>query len=120
VVANWTREEIILACDLVSRNNWQGLRANTTQVQELSRLLQAAKIHPPETRHRGFRSPSSVQRKTYDIATQHPKYHRKPTRGNQLDAIILFEFLYDTARMQEEASSIRKRIENSIHEIDQK
>lgn len=108
--AHWTRDEIVLACDLISRNNWKGLRANTQQVQALSKILQNADIHRYDDRPLGFRSPSSVQRKTYDLATQHPDYTGVKTRGNQLDIIVLQEYLNNTAEMQRLAAGIRTRL----------
>ncbi|QCP08431.1 HNH endonuclease [Micrococcus luteus] len=90
---NWTYEEVVLAADLVARNGWKGLRSADPRVAELSRLLRAATIHPLEGRPHNFRSPSSVQRKTFDIATRHPDYQGTPTRGGKHEAAVIGAFL---------------------------
>jgi len=110
VTADWTRDEIILACALISANGWKGMRAHQREVQELSAVLRTAPIHPMEVRDERFRSPNSVQRKTFDIATQHPNYSGKPTRGNRLDRIVLGEFLADPVHMRDIAAAIRDAI----------
>jgi len=110
VAAVWTRDEIILACALVSENEWRGVRAVEPVVQELSVLLRRAPIHPAAERDAAFRSPNSVQRKTFDIATQHPDYSGKPTKGNKLDRVVLRDFLDDPQRMFAVARAIRSAI----------
>lgn len=97
---DWTRDEIILVCDLISANDWLGMRAPEQPVRELSELLRHAPIHPLEGRGEAFRSPNSVQRKTFDIATQHPDYPGKQTKGNKLDRVVLLDFLAKPDRMR--------------------
>lgn len=110
VAVVWTRDEIVLACALVSENEWRGVRAAEPGVQELSVLLQRAPIHPAAERGATFRSPNSVQRKTFDIATQHSDYRGKPTKGNQLDRVVLRDFLDDPQRMLAVPRAIRSAI----------
>lgn len=90
---NWTYEEVVLAAGLVARNGWKGLRATDPRVVELSELLRRATLHPLQGRPQNFRSPSSVQRKTFDIATQHPEYEGTPTRGGRHEAPVIEAFL---------------------------
>jgi 5-methylcytosine-specific restriction enzyme A len=106
----WLEAELVLACDLVARNNWQGIRAHDQRAIELSQLLQLLPLHPPESRGSVFRNPNSVQRKTFDIATQHPDYKGKPTRGGKLDREILQAFLDRPDEMHAEAAAIRAGI----------
>lgn len=103
----WLEAELVLACDLVARNNWQGIRAHDQRAIELSRLLQRLPLHPPELRGEVFRNANSVQRKTFDIATQHPDYQGKPTRGGKLDRQVLQAFLDRPDEMHAQASAIR-------------
>jgi len=108
--ADWTRDEIILACDLVYLNGWRELRAEYPQVIDLSSLLRQYWIHPVDTRTNTFRNPNSVGRKTTDIATQHPDYQGTPTRGSKLDKQILDEFLANPAEMHQQAQALRAAI----------
>ena len=107
MVLIWKYEEIVLACDLVERNAWKGLRAHQAPVIDLSNLLRSAPFHPLGNRDDNFRSPSSVQRKTFDIATQHDDYRGKRTRGNRLDREVLLAFVQDPTRMTQLAAEIR-------------
>ncbi|TDW18579.1 HNH endonuclease [Kribbella kalugense] len=108
---DWTRDEIILACDLVMANGWKELRASRPEVVELSQLLVRAPLHPTAVRDDKFRNPNGVGRKTSDIATQHPDYRGRPTRGNRLDRTVLDEFRTEPERMRRVAAEIRAAIE---------
>lgn len=103
----WTRDELILACDLVYRNDWKGLDDQDDRVRELSALLQELPIHPPETRGPKFRNTNGVSRKTYDLATRHPNYTGAPTRGGAGDLVVLQEFIDRGPEMAEVAKAIR-------------
>lgn len=110
MAVDWTRDEIILACALLSENGWRGLRAHEQPVEELSALLRQAPIHSLEERDEAFRSANSVQRKTFDIATQHPDYAGKQTKGNRLDRVVLLDFLAEPDRMRAAARAIRDEV----------
>ena len=43
---DWTRDEIILACELVESNGWHRLDANDVRVKALSELLQSQSSTP--------------------------------------------------------------------------
>lgn len=107
---NWTRDEIILACDLVWANGWRALDATRAEVTELSELLRQSPLHPLEGRPSTFRNPAGVGRKTSDIATRHPAYTGKPTRGNRIDQEVLQDFLTSPEVMHQVAANIRKVI----------
>lgn len=107
---DWTRDEIILVCDLISANDWRGVRATQQAVREMSDLLRRAQIHPVDKRDPSFRSTDSVQRKSFDIATQHPDYSGKPTKGNKLDRTVLLDFLAEPDRMRSVARAVRLAI----------
>lgn len=107
----WARDEIILACELVRTNDWHGIDDTDPRVIELSRLLNMNPLHPVELRDEKFRNPNGVGRKTWDIATQHPNYTGKPTKGNRLDPEVLADFLADPAGMSRVAAEIRAAIE---------
>ena len=106
--ADWTEDEIILACELVEANGWKQLDAHDPRVQALSELLQSPANHPLELRHPDFRNPAGVARKTQNIATVHPDYRGRPSNGNRLDREVLESFLSDLAGMHAMAARIRE------------
>ncbi|MGQ4485628.1 HNH endonuclease [Streptomyces sp. 372A] len=105
---DWTRDEIILACDLAMANGWKRLEFDDPRVIELSALLQTMPIHPEELRNELFRNPNGVARKTVDITCRHPDYAGKPTNGNVLDVEVMNDFLARPAEMAKVARRIRQ------------
>jgi len=108
----WTRDELILACDLVYQNDWRGLDPADERVRELSHLLQQLPIHPMRVRGPKFRNLNSVARKSYDLATHHPDYTGKPTKGGAGDIQVLHDFLDDGPFMHKIAQAIRVIVES--------
>lgn len=106
----WSWDELVLACDLVVKNNWHGLRANDPRVVELSDLLQHLPIHPPHVRGSKFRNPNGVARKTADLATHHPDYSGGRTKGGRLDHTVIRAFIDDPRTLSEEAAAIRTAV----------
>lgn len=104
---DWTWDEIVLACDLVAGNGWRELDHGDDRVRELSELLQRLPIHDPMDRGEKFRNRNGVARKTADIATAHPDYRGRPTRGSRLDREVLTAFLERPAEMGRTAAAIR-------------
>lgn len=120
---DWAEDEIILACDLISRHGWRWLAATHPEVIELSELLRRYSRHPEELRGPTFRNPNGVARKTADIATQHPQSTGAATRGNRLDREVLGQFLRDSDGMAARAREIRAAIDTpeasvSVPDID--
>ncbi|MFJ4436298.1 HNH endonuclease [Streptomyces sp. NPDC088923] len=107
---DWARDEIILACHLVRENGWKGMDAEDSRVVELSDLLQLLPIHAEADRNEKFRNPNGVARKTSDIATRHPEYQGKPTKGGALDVAVLHDFLARPQEMTGVARLIRQGI----------
>ena len=104
---DWTRDELILACDLLAANGWHELPDTDARVIELSNLLRTLPIYPVDRRAPTFRSPGSVRRKMTDIATRHPDSTRQPTNGNRLDRQVLDEFLAQPEVMHQSAEALR-------------
>ncbi|RAJ42831.1 5-methylcytosine-specific restriction protein A [Kitasatospora sp. SolWspMP-SS2h] len=107
---DWVWDEVILACDLVASNDWHELDANDQKVRELSDLLQLLPFHGEEARGEKFRNHNSVARKTADIATRHPDYKGKATKGGETDRKVLREFLDRPEEMAEAARLIRAQL----------
>lgn len=104
---DWTWDEVVLACALVSDNGWRSLSATDQRVIALSEQLRRLDIHRPVDRGTDFRNANGVARKTADIATQHPDYKGKPTHGGRHDRAVLLEFLRDPDRMAAIAAALR-------------
>ncbi|MFG1795614.1 HNH endonuclease [Nocardia sp. NPDC049149] len=113
---DWTRDELILACDLMVDGGWRQVRETDDRAVELSALLNSLPIHPPELRSPKFRSVGSVSRKTADIATAHPDYQGGKTRGSRLDRAVLDDFLTSLTEMRMAAQAIRTGA--AAHEFD--
>jgi 5-methylcytosine-specific restriction protein A len=109
--ADWTRDEIILACALVEANGWKQLGVSDPGVRALSELLQSPANHPLEARHPDFRNPDGVARKTQNIVTVHPAYRGAPSNGNHLDKEVLNDFLAGPVGMHAMAARIRELLE---------
>lgn len=112
--SNWTREEIILACELTLKNDWKSLSAKDNAAIELSELLRSSFRYFGADITETFRNPNGVARKTADIATQHPDYTGIPTRGNKLDKVVLREFLDNREDMLLRAAAIRAELQDHV------
>ena len=100
---DWSRDEVVLAADIVRDNGWRMAGPNDARVKALSDLLRGSRDPLP---YDTFRNPNGVGRKTADIATQHPDYTGKPTRGGGWDGPVLLDFLADPDGMKAEAARI--------------
>jgi 5-methylcytosine-specific restriction protein A len=105
---DWTRDEIILACELAEANGWKQVDATDERAKALSELLQSPAIHPLDRRYPDFRNPAGVARKTLNIASKHPTYRGAPSNGNKFDKDVLEDFLADPDRMHAMAARIRE------------
>lgn len=105
---NWTRDELILVCDLVRSNGWKEVKAYDPRAKRLSELLQVVSPYPVGDRGPSFRNPNSVQLKSGNIATVHPDYAMKQSRGGALDRAVLEEFLRQPEEMTAYAAALRE------------
>lgn len=109
----WTWDELLLACALVVKNGWRELRVGDPAVTELSDLLRSLPL-PERTglaaRLPEYRSVGSVSRKTTDLASNHPGYSGRPTKGGSLDKLIIEAFLTRETTMLQAAQSIEAGI----------
>ncbi|MFI0352903.1 HNH endonuclease [Actinomadura sp. 9N407] len=107
---DWAWDEIVLACALTYKNDWREVKRSDPRAMELSDLLQLLPVHPHWARGDDFRNFNSVQRKTADIATAHPSYRGKATRGGQLTRQVVNEFIKNPERMLATADQIKNTI----------
>jgi 5-methylcytosine-specific restriction enzyme A len=113
---DWEWDELVLACDLVVKNDWKGLDARNSDVAELSALLQTAPIHSTEARGETFRNTNGVARKTFDLATHHPGYKGRPTNGGALDLQVIKAFLERPIEMARSAELLRDGLRSGAFE----
>lgn len=106
----WSFDELVLAADLISRNSWSGVRQTDPRAIELSEILRRGQLHAGAELPPKFRSPGSIQRKTYDLVTADEAYEGKPTKGTSADADMIARFRADTEGMQSQAQSIRSAL----------
>lgn len=110
-MAAWTREELIIICAELKANDWLVYRAQSDEAERLSELLNEADFISRSERDDNFRSPSSVQRKMYDLSTLLPTYAGKPTKGGRPTREVLEDFLAKPAEMDALAARLRAEIE---------
>ncbi|MEU8207538.1 HNH endonuclease [Streptosporangium sp. NPDC049046] len=108
----WRRDELILACDVVARNNWKGLYPEDSRIAELSDLLQLLAAYPVEERAATYRNRNRAARKTFDVATHHPGYTKKRTNGGRLDREVLQDFLDRPTEMAQAAHLLREGLKH--------
>ncbi|MER7045736.1 HNH endonuclease [Streptomyces jumonjinensis] len=107
----WSRDELVLACALVVKNGWRELREGDQAVQELSELLRSLPLHDGIAQELPqYRSVGSVSHKTTDLATNHPSYTGKPTKGGSLDKAVIADFIAREAEMLAAAQAIEEGV----------
>jgi hypothetical protein len=107
---DWTRDEIILACELVADNGWRQLDSSDPRVRKLSEVLQSPAIHAGR-RHPDFRNPAGVARKTWNIVNE-------SSNGNRLDREVHDDFRARPDEMRAEAAQIRARLLSDVGPAD--
>lgn len=114
--APWTRDEIILAADLVRRNGWHDLRKDHPDVIALSELLRSLPANAEAAQDPRFRSPGSVSRKAADIATAHPDYVGAATKGGAETERVVKAFADNPGQMALIAAATRAEWEAALEQ----
>ena len=105
--AGFTRDEVILALDVLYSSEKQRVSADSEAMIDLSALLNRLPIHPPENRRTDFRS-------TTGVSTQLHRFRRSLISGKNNDSIgllffqILLEFEGRFDELHSIADAIRK------------
>ncbi|QIP86322.1 HNH endonuclease [Streptomyces sp. Tu 2975] len=107
----WTWDELMLACALVVKNGWRELRTGDAAVLELSELLRSLPLHEGVAAELpSYRSVGSVSRKTTDLATNHPAYRGKATKGGSMDHAVVRAFIEHEEEMLIAARAVEEGI----------
>lgn len=102
--ASFTRDEVILALDVLYRNGGITPKPESEDIQKLADLLQKLPIHPMETRKKDFRTPTGVQ-------AQINRYqHRYPNMVGALFYEIDAEFETRRGELHAIANAIRRNV----------
>ncbi|MGW3594311.1 HNH endonuclease [Streptomyces sp. NPDC005167] len=113
----WTRDELILACDVVARNGWKELDADDPRIAELSGYLQLLSAYPLEERASTYRNHNGCARKTSDIVTNRRGYEGKRTKGGRLDQEVADDFEKRPAEMAQAAELLRQGLRHGTLEV---
>lgn len=105
-MVDWLYDELVLVGDAVRANNWKGVRAGSAMAKALAALLSQGQLHPGVDLPPNFRTPNSIQRKSYDLVTAGTAYTGVPTRGGKLAAVVMEEFEADPGGMAAKAGAI--------------
>ncbi len=107
----WTLEEISLVAELGHNLGWpKSISRNSSEVIQLSRLLQSADIYPEFSDSQTFRNPSGVERKYSDLYTSSSSYTGKVTNGGRLTKEVMLRYESTPLEILTIAELFRKRI----------
>ena len=103
---DWTREEMILAMDLLVRCDMEPPSKADPAVLELSDLLRDAAIHPPDARNAVFRNPAGVARTIAVLRSS-----ETADKASRIQREVWAEFHDKPDRLAEAAARIRADLE---------
>lgn len=104
-------------CDAVAENGWRAFRASQEQSEVLSEIMRGLSAVDPADRDEAFRSPKSIQRKSYGLVTSHSTYSGKPTKGGAPTRQVVAEFELNSEKIRREAASLRAALWSAAGEI---
>lgn len=107
--AGFTRDEVILALDVLFFSGEKHLNANAESIIDLCALLQKLPIYPPEDRNRIFRNERGVSNQIADFKRSCITGVRNPNVG-RIFFDVAFEFENRKAELHEIAESIRRNL----------
>lgn len=109
---DWTREETILALDLMMREFPRCPDKHSREVRELSDVLRLLPLHPEHVRKANFRNPSGAYLKLQNLLSLHPsKSARKGLTTSRMDKQVWAEFHDDPSKLARAAEAIRDGIQ---------
>ncbi|MBQ3756406.1 MAG: hypothetical protein II873_04760 [Oscillospiraceae bacterium] len=107
--ASFTRDEAILALDVLYRSSGQLPSANSEEIKELCGVLQELPIHPKENRRVDFRNESGVRNQLALFKKSFKKGEKDPNVGAVFYSIAI-EFENNLEELHRIANGIRKNV----------
>lgn len=109
---DWTKDETILALDLVLKS-WPRIPGKgSPEVQALSALIRCLPIHSSAKKNDRFRNPDGVYLKLQQLASLHAdKSSRKGLRPSITDRAVWADYANDPRRVRQLADEIEKGIQ---------
>ena len=120
-MVDWLYDELVLVADAIRASGRGGIRADSPEAHALSTLLRKGQLHPGVILPDDFRSPASIQRKSYDLVTSSPSYAGVPTRAGRLTRLVMAELEADADAFRARADATRELLfagETSLHIAD--
>lgn len=109
----WTRDELILICDQVARNEWKDLAMKDPRIAELCDLLSLLAPSPEQRPDTGSRLTDEVSRTTSDIA-KHRSGRQSSAGRHRLMLDVLDDFLSRPTEMARAAQLLRDGLRNGF------
>lgn len=103
--ANFTRDEVILALDVLYSAEGQRVLADSEEMADLSALLNRLPIHPIENRRPDFRNPNGVTQQLALFRSSCNTGNKAPSVG-----IIFFNIAFEFENRIEELHKIAEAI----------
>ena len=107
--ASFSRDEAVLALDVLFFSKDQRLSANSTSILELSELLKKLPIHPSENRRADFRTPTGVLHQIQLFKKSLDRGEKHINVGN-IFFTVYFEYEDDLESLHKAAGAIRRNI----------
>ena len=105
--APFTRDEVILALDVLYFSGEERLSPDSYAIRELSRILQNLPIHPLEKRNPDFRNPNGVFRQISAFRATSKKGKRDPNVGKLFYSVAM-EYQNRIEELHQIADAIRR------------
>lgn len=105
--ANFTRDEVILALDVLYSSGQRGLSSNSDDIKELCQILRNLPIHSKENRRADFRNETGVSRQLSLFRSSYMRGTKDPNVGEVFYSVAN-EFASNKNELHQIADAIRR------------
>lgn len=114
---DWNRDELTLALDLYMKNPASPPGKQSSEVQELSSILNKMHRIMGTASSPSLRNPNGVYMKMMNFRSQDPTFTKAGkkgmNRGNKLEAVLWAEYAENLPKLSADAQSIRDALQNA-------